>query len=46
MKCSSEMLQNLLYFRFSITNAQVYVDIDKGIHEGKGKEKIKKEEFH
>ena len=50
MKCSSETLQNLLYFmykkthvvfcRFSFSatlyfylmNAQVYVDIDQGIH--------------
>ena len=36
------MLQNLLYFTFSITNAQVYVDVDYGNHVGKGKVKKKK----
>ena len=37
MKCSSEMLQNLLYFTFSLMNVLVYVNIDQGIHKGKSK---------
>ena len=35
MKCSSETLQNLLYFMYKKT--PVYVDIDQGIHKGKSK---------
>ena len=33
-KCSSETLQNLLYFMY-LMNALVYVDIDQGIHKVK-----------